>query len=91
MNEISKVLITAVCTLVPCFVGFIVRWLKSRQQKIEQQSEIDSLRQAQRKQEIEIEQAKKQATILHLFINCPKCDEEIDLSKVEIKQHEVVE
>ena len=78
MNEISKVLITAVCTLVPCFVGFIVSWIKSRQQKIEQQSEIDSLKQ-------------KQATILHLFVNCPKCGEEIDLSKVEIKQRGVIE
>ena len=87
----SRVLITAVCTLVPCFVGFIVSWVKSRQQKIEQQSEIDKLKQEQRKQEIEIEQVKKQATILHLFINCPKCGEEIDLSKVEIKQHEVAE
>ena len=91
MNEISKVLITAVCTLVPCFVGFIVSWIKSRQQKIEQQSEIDSIKQAQRKQEIEIEQVKKQASILHLFVNCPKCGEEIDLSKVEIKQRGVVE
>lgn len=86
MAQLESALITAVIAILTAVGGFIVAYFNRRAEQQKNAQELEKVKTRQEAQQLEIEDIKKQAAIQHYYINCPKCNEKIDLSKVEIYQ-----
>lgn len=86
MAQLQSALITAAIAILTAVGGFIVAYFNRRAEQQKNAQELEKVKTRQDAQQLEIEDIKKQAAIQHYYINCPKCNEKIDLSKVEIYQ-----
>lgn len=86
MAQLESALITAAIAILTAVGGFIVAYFNRRAEQQKNAQELEKVKTRQDAQQLEIEDIKKQAAIQHYYINCPKCNEKIDLSQVEIYQ-----
>ena len=86
MAQLQSALITAAIAILTAVGGFIVAYFNRRAEQQKNAQELEKVKTRQDAQQLEKKDKKKQASIQHYFINCPKCNEKIDLSKVEIYQ-----
>lgn len=84
MAQLEGALITAAIAILTAVGGFIVAYFNRRTAQQKNAQELEKVKTRQDAQQLEIEDIMKQAAIQHYYINCPKCNEKIDLSKVEI-------